>query len=42
MTDETRDLLLHLLDAVTLSGADPDLQEKAERIANARAELTAD
>ena len=39
---ESAALLLSLLDQVTLSGADPDLEVKATAVATARRELTAD
>lgn len=39
MTREVQNLLLSLLDQVTLSGSDPDLEVKAALVAQARREL---
>ena len=41
MSAETIKFLLGLLDLVSLSGADPDLVERAQQVAQARAELMA-
>ncbi len=40
VSDESARLLLQLLDQVTLSGAQPDLEEAAVLVAQARRELT--
>ena len=39
MSPETRQLLLNLLDQVTLPGNSPTLAEDAQRVVRARAEL---
>lgn len=41
LSPDTVDLLKTLLDSVSLSGADPDLVAKAQRISAARVELAA-